>query len=655
MLRSPLGLVLFASLCVFLGCTSSEARRGGDAGALPDARTGTDGDRPPSDGPSTDTGALDSGPADTGTVDAPRAMEMVCTDGTDDDGDALVDCLDPDCDARDGCEYGAESTCGDGRDNDGDALADCVDPDCDGVGRCESPERTCNDGVDNDGDSLIDCHDPSCDGMGGCEVGTERTCGDGVDNDVDGRTDCLDTDCATVAPCELAAELTCNDGFDNDVDGATDCADMDCGGIDGCPPLCLPGMPIAPLDPYTGATGTTAGYMDHTDGTCLGVMAPDRVFEIAPPTGATSVTVTSSDPATTFPASLYVRTSCGDISSEIACDAAFGTDRGAVTFPVVAGTRYFVFVDGSSTTTAGDFRLLASGDLSAGAPCDPARPQWRCPSAHACVAGVCTPAACADGMDNDGDGRIDYPFDPGCTAREDADETNPVPLPQCADGIDNDGDGTIDYPMDTGCTAASDNDESCTQFGMDASYIGCVSRPSVLPCDDIRTTGTAACSGDDCVTSLTLPFTFTYYGVGYTSWSVGSNGKTGPAVSASYSNSCTLENLTIAPFWDDLYPPSGGSVRYQTLGAAPNRRFVVQWNIPHITSSATSRYDIRAMLHEGTNRITFCYVDTIVESTTVDSGASATVGIKGTAGTGFNYSCNMPLATDGTMLEFFPR
>ncbi|EIT70018.1 MULTISPECIES: OmpA family protein [Hydrocarboniphaga] len=35
----------------------------------------------------------------------------------------------------------------------------------------------------------------------------------------------------------------------------------------------------------------------------------------------------------------------------------------------------------------------------------------------------------------------------------------PPPPPQCSDGIDNDGDGAIDFPADKGCTDASDNDE----------------------------------------------------------------------------------------------------------------------------------------------------------------------------------------------------
>ncbi len=71
------------------------------------------------------------------------------------------------------------------------------------------------------------------------------------------------------------------------------------------------------------------------------------------------------------------------------------------------------------------------------------------------------PFQCSDGIDNDGDGNIDFPADPGCVNAQDDNEAAPViPTPmQCEDGIDNDGDGLVDFPDDPGCTDALDNDE----------------------------------------------------------------------------------------------------------------------------------------------------------------------------------------------------
>lgn len=69
------------------------------------------------------------------------------------------------------------------------------------------------------------------------------------------------------------------------------------------------------------------------------------------------------------------------------------------------------------------------------------------------------PAACEDGIDNDGDGQTDFPNDPGCLAAIDNDETDP-PAPACSDGQDNDRDGFTDFPADPGCLDGDDVDET---------------------------------------------------------------------------------------------------------------------------------------------------------------------------------------------------
>ncbi|MDO8469695.1 MAG: cohesin domain-containing protein [bacterium] len=72
-------------------------------------------------------------------------------------------------------------------------------------------------------------------------------------------------------------------------------------------------------------------------------------------------------------------------------------------------------------------------------------------------------AQCADGVDNNGDGLIDYPADPDCTSALDDDESGTAPVVSaCADSADNDGDLLIDYPADPGCESATDTDERNT-------------------------------------------------------------------------------------------------------------------------------------------------------------------------------------------------
>ena len=64
-------------------------------------------------------------------------------------------------------------------------------------------------------------------------------------------------------------------------------------------------------------------------------------------------------------------------------------------------------------------------------------------------------AQCLNGIDDDGDGQTDYPYDPGCELASDRDETTPEMLPVCFDGLDNDFDGRTDFPLDAGCISAA--------------------------------------------------------------------------------------------------------------------------------------------------------------------------------------------------------
>ncbi|MBA3299820.1 MAG: hypothetical protein H0U24_07055 [Thermoleophilaceae bacterium] len=69
---------------------------------------------------------------------------------------------------------------------------------------------------------------------------------------------------------------------------------------------------------------------------------------------------------------------------------------------------------------------------------------------------------CSDGKDNDGDGKIDFPADPGCSSALDDDETDAkksATKAACEDGEDNDGDGKVDFPDDPGCSSRKDDSE----------------------------------------------------------------------------------------------------------------------------------------------------------------------------------------------------
>ncbi len=231
-------------------------------------------------------------------IDAPAQ----CFDGLDNDLDHTSDCSDAEClGAANGAQRCAGfeaylppsplgtgdplpkfyfNFCSDGLDNDGDGLMDDLDPDCKNVfGECGPSPATedhsflsCADGIDNDRDAVIDCADVQCRtggklGRAGCInascgapaayvltqtdaaacVASEndaKYCGDGIDNDGDGDIDCADSGCTApaqrhgptigsngIAPYFCGAEsgaLACHDGADNDSDAGTDCFDTAC-------------------------------------------------------------------------------------------------------------------------------------------------------------------------------------------------------------------------------------------------------------------------------------------------------------------------------------------------------------------------------------------------------------------------------------------
>jgi hypothetical protein len=58
---------------------------------------------------------------------------------------------------------------------------------------------------------------------------------------------------------------------------------------------------------------------------------------------------------------------------------------------------------------------------------------------------------CSDGLDDDGDGTIDFPEDAGCAGPTDASERGSTY--QCDNGLDDNANGLIDYPADPVCIA----------------------------------------------------------------------------------------------------------------------------------------------------------------------------------------------------------
>jgi hypothetical protein len=101
------------------------------------------------------------------------------------------------------------------------------------------------------------------------------------------------------------------------------------------------------------------------------------------------------------------------------------------------------------------------------------------------------PPQCDDGIDNDGDGDVDFPADDGCTSEETF-----LEAPECSDGVDNDGDTFVDFPTDTQCVSRADRAEVSTEQcddGIDNDGDGLIDAfedPNCnSPFDDIEATG----------------------------------------------------------------------------------------------------------------------------------------------------------------------
>jgi hypothetical protein len=98
--------------------------------------------------------------------DSERSPALVCDNGLDDDGDGVIDSQDPGCDdPEDPSEQSAALACDNGLDDDADTLIDTLDPGCDDPADVseQSAALLCDDGLDNDGDGKVDGADAGCD------------------------------------------------------------------------------------------------------------------------------------------------------------------------------------------------------------------------------------------------------------------------------------------------------------------------------------------------------------------------------------------------------------------------------------------------------------------------------------------------------------
>ncbi|HUR31150.1 MAG TPA: HYR domain-containing protein, partial [Saprospiraceae bacterium] len=177
-------------------------------------------------------------------------------------------------------------------------------------------------------------------------------------------------------------------------------------------------------------------------------------------------------------------------------------------------------------------------------------------------------------------------------------------------------------------------------------------------------------SGDDAIfLAQPIGFTFSFYGVNYTDFSVGTNGF---MVFPSGAGAPGLTNTTLPtalagahlfPFWDDLDADplvvAATGVYRRVDGVAPNRILTVEWfqigHFNHDVQGGNITFQVR--LFEGTNRIQYKYFDTLFAGTQVanNNGMSATVGLEGPLPAPRPFTLigfNIASVTTGQCIEF---
>jgi glycosidase/PKD repeat protein len=158
---------------------------------------------------------------------------------------------------------------------------------------------------------------------------------------------------------------------------------------------------------------------------------------------------------------------------------------------------------------------------------------------------------------------------------------------------------------------------------------------------------------DDGTTTISLPFSYTFYGRAFNTVTLSSNGNLQfLSTDNNYANSCLPYNgfnYAIIPCWQDLYTGggSGQGIFTSISGSAPNRIFNIEWRANPCCSSGAPTLDFEIRLYE--NQVRF----DIIYGAINGNGATATVGIQKDTGSVFSqFECATGELTSGLMLTY---
>jgi hypothetical protein len=143
--------------------------------------------------------------------------------------------------------------------------------------------------------------------------------------------------------------------------------------------------------------------------------------------------------------------------------------------------------------------------------------------------------------------------------------------------------------------------------------------------------------GDDQVTTVALPFSYTLYDQTFNAVNLSSNGNAQfTTLDTAFTNSCLpwlTHNYTIFPYWDDLFLVNAGFGIFTSIsGNPPQRIFNIEWRAQYFPGSGTANLELR--LYEGQSRFDVIY------GTVTNANTSATAGVQKNDTAFDQYFCN---------------
>jgi len=160
---------------------------------------------------------------------------------------------------------------------------------------------------------------------------------------------------------------------------------------------------------------------------------------------------------------------------------------------------------------------------------------------------------------------------------------------------------------------------------------------------------------------LNIGFNFTFYGNSYTQFYASTKGLVTFGSNSTSSTDAPIPspaapNNMIAAFWDNLVIDASGSIMYTTVGAAPNRKCIIQFRNMGFNPFPVFMGTFQVILYETSNKIQVQYRLIVDSRSSVNRGGSASIGIEninGTAGVQYRYHDGTAART-GLAISFIP-